>query len=44
MPMNCSPEPIRLGAMKSPRVSEKVKIEPATTAGSTSGKTTRRNV
>ena len=30
--------------MKSPRVSEKVKIEPATTAGKTSGRITRRKV
>ena len=30
--------------MKSPSVSENVKIEPATTAGSASGRMTRRNV
>ena len=32
------------GVMKSPRVSEKVKIEPATTAGKASGRITRRKV
>ena len=32
------------GAMKSPRVSEKVKIEPATTAGKAIGRITRRKV
>ena len=30
--------------MKSPRVSEKVKIDPATTAGKTSGRITLRKV
>ena len=36
--------PISSGVMKSPRVSENVKIEPATTPGSASGSTTLRNV
>ena len=36
--------PTRIGVMKSPSVSEKVKIDPATTPGSASGRTTLRSV
>ena len=43
MPMNWLLE-TSLTVMKSPRVSEKVKIEPATTAGKASGRITRRKV
>ena len=41
--MNCV-ELTSEGVMKSPEVSENVKIEPATIAGKTSGQMTRRNV
>ncbi len=43
VPMNWLLE-TSLTVMKSPRVREKVKIEPATTAGKASGKITRRKV
>ena len=38
------PEPMSSGVMKSPSVSEKVKIDPAMTPGRTSGSTTLRSV
>jgi hypothetical protein len=38
------PPPTSRGVMKSPRVSEKVKIDPATRPGRTSGSTTLRTV
>src|SRR6476620_9865516 len=43
LPMNWLLE-TSLGVMKAPSESEKVKIEPATTAGKASGKITRRKV
>ena len=43
--MNCElAPPTSSGVMKSPSVSEKVKIEPATMPGSASGRTTLRSV
>ena len=36
--------PTRIGVMKSPRVIENVKMEPATTPGSASGRITLRSV
>ena len=45
LPMKSDPAPpTSVGVMKSPSVSENVKIDPAARPGSTSGSSTRRNV